>query len=85
MERNLIPISPSGEQLGRKKTFLVGVTIMSIGAVLQTCAFSVAQMIVARLITGTNIRTFLACSIDEDSIGLGNGCDMIIEKSRKWQ
>ncbi|KAF9005150.1 general substrate transporter [Cyathus striatus] len=41
-----------GEQLGRKKTFLIGVTIMSIGAILQTCAFSVAQMIVARLITG---------------------------------
>ncbi|KJA15880.1 hypothetical protein HYPSUDRAFT_47932 [Hypholoma sublateritium FD-334 SS-4] len=41
-----------GERLGRKKTFLIGVTIMSIGAILQTCAFSVAQMIVARLITG---------------------------------
>lgn len=41
-----------GEQYGRKKTFFIGVIIMSIGAVLQTCAFSVAQMIVARLITG---------------------------------
>ncbi|KAJ3570705.1 hypothetical protein NP233_g4231 [Leucocoprinus birnbaumii] len=41
-----------GERYGRKKTFIVGVIIMSIGAVLQTCAFSVAQMIVARLITG---------------------------------
>ncbi|KJA15910.1 hypothetical protein HYPSUDRAFT_207495 [Hypholoma sublateritium FD-334 SS-4] len=41
-----------GERLGRKKTFLIGVVIMSIGAILQTCAFSVAQMIVARLITG---------------------------------
>ncbi|KAF9039151.1 general substrate transporter [Panaeolus papilionaceus] len=41
-----------GERLGRKKTFMIGVVIMSIGAVLQTCAFSVAQMIVARLITG---------------------------------
>ncbi|KAF9560584.1 general substrate transporter [Agrocybe pediades] len=41
-----------GEKLGRKKTFLIGVTIMSIGAILQTSSFTVAQMIVARLITG---------------------------------
>ncbi|PPR05022.1 hypothetical protein CVT24_010215 [Panaeolus cyanescens] len=41
-----------GERLGRKKTFMIGVVIMSIGAILQTCSFSVAQMIVARLITG---------------------------------
>ncbi|TFK71024.1 general substrate transporter [Pluteus cervinus] len=41
-----------GERLGRKKTFIIGVAIMSIGAIMQTCAFSVAQMIVARLITG---------------------------------
>ncbi|KAF9447054.1 general substrate transporter [Macrolepiota fuliginosa MF-IS2] len=41
-----------GERYGRKRTFIFGVIIMSIGAVLQTCAFSVAQMIVARLITG---------------------------------
>ncbi|RDB21956.1 Sugar transporter STL1 [Hypsizygus marmoreus] len=41
-----------GEGMGRKKTFLIGVVIMSIGAILQTCAYSVPQMIVARLITG---------------------------------
>jgi len=41
-----------GENIGRKKTFLIGVTIMSIGAILQTSSFSLAQMIVARLITG---------------------------------
>jgi sugar porter (SP) family MFS transporter len=41
-----------GENLGRKKTFLIGVTIMSIGAILQACSYSVIQMIVARLITG---------------------------------
>ena len=38
--------------MGRKKTFLIGVVIMTIGAILQICAFSVPQMIVARLITG---------------------------------
>lgn len=41
-----------GERLGRKKTFMIGVAIMSIGAILQTCSFTVAQMIVARLVTG---------------------------------
>jgi len=44
-----------GENLGRKKTFMIGVVIMSIGAILQTAAFSVAQMIVARLITGKQV------------------------------
>ena len=41
-----------GETMGRKKTFIIGVIIMSIGAILQTSAFSVQQMIVARIITG---------------------------------
>ncbi|KAJ7588082.1 general substrate transporter [Mycena floridula] len=41
-----------GERWGRKKTFLWGILIMSIGAVLQASAFSVGQMITARLITG---------------------------------
>ncbi|KAF7777688.1 hypothetical protein Agabi119p4_3760 [Agaricus bisporus var. burnettii] len=41
-----------GERLGRRKSFLIGITIMSIGAILQTSAFSVAHMIVARLVTG---------------------------------
>ncbi|KAF5376522.1 hypothetical protein D9615_008674 [Tricholomella constricta] len=41
-----------GENMGRKKTFMIGVIVMSIGAILQTCAYSVPQMIVARIITG---------------------------------
>lgn len=41
-----------GEYLGRKKTFMIGVVIMSVGAILQATAFGVSQMIVARLITG---------------------------------
>ena len=66
-----------GERLGRKKTFLIGVTIMSIGAILQTCAFSVAQMIVARLITGEySYRYFYSADFDVFSAwkGIGNGC-----------
>ncbi|KAG6827436.1 hypothetical protein H0H92_011790 [Tricholoma furcatifolium] len=41
-----------GERLGRKKTLLAGVIVMSVGAIMQTAAYSVPQMIVARLITG---------------------------------
>ena len=41
-----------GEKLGRKKTVLVGTTIMTVGAILQISAFSVAQMIVGRIVAG---------------------------------
>ncbi|KAH6903866.1 hexose carrier protein [Coprinopsis sp. MPI-PUGE-AT-0042] len=36
----------SGDKLGRKKSFIIG------AAILQACAFSPAQMIVARIVTG---------------------------------
>ncbi|KAH0580564.1 hypothetical protein H2248_002060 [Termitomyces sp. 'cryptogamus'] len=41
-----------GDKTGRKKAFLIGVIVMSVGSILQTCAYSVPQLIVARLITG---------------------------------
>ena len=41
-----------GERLGRKKTVLVGTTIMTVGAILQISAYSVAQMITGRVIAG---------------------------------
>jgi sugar porter (SP) family MFS transporter len=41
-----------GELLGRKRTILVGTTIMTIGAILQISAYSVAQMITGRVIAG---------------------------------
>ncbi|KAJ7773662.1 general substrate transporter [Mycena maculata] len=41
-----------GEHLGRKKTFLIGVVVMSIGALMQACSYTVSQMIFARIITG---------------------------------
>ncbi|KAK3673668.1 hypothetical protein LTR78_006573 [Recurvomyces mirabilis] len=41
-----------GERLGRKKTILLGTTIMAIGAILQVSAFSPAQMMVGRIVTG---------------------------------
>ncbi|KAL8636306.1 MAG: hypothetical protein Q9226_009268, partial [Calogaya cf. arnoldii] len=41
-----------GEMLGRKKTILLGTTIMAIGAILQIAAFGVPQMIVGRIVAG---------------------------------
>ena len=41
-----------GDMLGRKKSILIGTTIMSIGAILQITGYSVAQMIVGRVVAG---------------------------------
>ena len=41
-----------GERLGRKKTILLGTSVMLVGAVLQTSSYSVAQMMTARVISG---------------------------------
>lgn len=41
-----------GERLGRKKTILAGTAIMSIGTILMTSSYSLAQMFVGRIILG---------------------------------
>lgn len=41
-----------GDRFGRKKSVLLGTTIMSIGAILQITAYSVPHMIVGRIIAG---------------------------------
>ena len=41
-----------GEKLGRKRTVLIGTTIMAIGAALQTSSYSIAHMIVGRIVSG---------------------------------
>lgn len=41
-----------GDIFGRKKTVLIGTTIMSVGAILQITTYSVAQIIVGRIIAG---------------------------------
>jgi hypothetical protein len=41
-----------GERLGRRKSVLVGTTIMSVGAILQITSYSVEQMFVGRVIAG---------------------------------
>lgn len=43
-----ISVCVIGEPLGRKKTILLGTTIMSIGAIIQTASYGVPEMIVGR-------------------------------------
>jgi MFS family permease len=41
-----------GERLGRKKAIILGTVIMSVGVILKTSSFSLAQMFVGRVILG---------------------------------
>ncbi|KAI9840615.1 MAG: hypothetical protein M1837_001511 [Sclerophora amabilis] len=41
-----------GDQLGRRRAVLIGAIIMLVGTVIQTTAFSMAQLIVGRIVTG---------------------------------
>lgn len=41
-----------GEMLGRRRSVLLGTLIMSIGAILQTAAYGVPQMIIGRIVAG---------------------------------
>jgi MFS family permease len=41
-----------GEKLGRRKSIMIGCVILTIGAVLQTAASSIAQLIVGRIVAG---------------------------------
>ncbi|KAG4419013.1 hypothetical protein IFR04_007874 [Cadophora malorum] len=41
-----------GNPLGRRKTIFLGTSIMVVGAILQASAFSIAQFIIGRIITG---------------------------------
>ncbi|KAF2110201.1 general substrate transporter [Lophiotrema nucula] len=47
-----ISVCAIGEPLGRKKSVLLGTTIMSIGAILQFASFSLGQMFAGRIIAG---------------------------------
>lgn len=41
-----------GDRLGRRRSVLLGASIMLIGAAIQTASFSLAQLIVGRIVTG---------------------------------
>ena len=44
-----------GEKLGRRKSVGVGVVIMIVGALLQSTAYTVAHIIVARIVSGVGM------------------------------
>jgi MFS family permease len=41
-----------GERFGRRRTVMLGCTVLSIGAALQVAAYGIPQLIVGRVITG---------------------------------
>lgn len=41
-----------GDHFGRRKTILIGCTVLTIGAILQTAAYGVPQMIIGRFVAG---------------------------------
>lgn len=49
-----------GDILGRKKTIFLAACIVVIGTILQTTSFSIAQLIVGRIITGLGVGAFTA-------------------------
>ena len=54
-----------GEMIGRKKSVLLGTTIMSIGAILQITSFSLGQMFVGRVVAGigNGVNTATVCAV----------------------
>ena len=47
-----IGIIAFGDKLGRRRSILIGASIMIIGAIIQTTSFGLAQLIVGRIVTG---------------------------------
>ena len=43
------------EQLGRKKSILIGTAIMAVGTILQASSYHLAQMFVGRIILGSEL------------------------------
>jgi MFS family permease len=41
-----------GDKIGRRRSVLLGASIMLVGAAIQTSSFGLAQMIVGRIVTG---------------------------------
>ncbi|USW56582.1 Putative major facilitator, sugar transporter, major facilitator superfamily [Septoria linicola] len=49
-----------GERFGRKWTTFAGAVVVLIGVILQSTAYSLAQLIVARIVTGLGVGSFTA-------------------------
>jgi MFS family permease len=65
-----------GERLGRKKAILLGTTIMAIGTIIKASSYSLAQMLVGRIVLGYAIDASLAFKPSNTEIlgfSIGNG------------
>lgn len=60
-----------GERLGRRWTIILGCAVLSIGAAIQASAFSIAQLIVGRIIAGLG-NGLNTATIRKLSPGLGS-------------
>lgn len=54
-----------GDVLGRRRSILVGASIMIVGAILQTAATGLPQMIVGRIVTGIGMERLIAACLTE--------------------
>jgi len=65
-----------GMQIGRKGTILLGCLLICIGALLQAATYSVAQIIVGRIVTGAGIGN-IAAAVPTYMVCLGISSDRI--------
>lgn len=49
-----------GDVLGRRRSILVGASIMIVGAILQTSSTTLEQMIIGRIVTGLGMETAIS-------------------------
>lgn len=52
-----------GDVLGRRRSILVGASIMIVGAILQTASVGLAMMIVGRIVTGIGANRLLLTAV----------------------
>ncbi|KAI0867448.1 hexose carrier protein [Hypoxylon argillaceum] len=69
-----------GENLGRRKTVIIGTAIMTVGAILQASSFSVPHMIVGRIVTGigNGINTATAPVWQTETSKIGNRGKLVV-------
>jgi hypothetical protein len=71
-------------QLGRKRTIILGNLSICIGAVLQASSYSVAQILVGRIVTGSGIGCIASSVPTYMAETLDDGSSAAAPESRPW-